>query len=269
MYTSRTRHALALAAIGAFAPHASAQLGASYCTPNPNSTGLPALLSATGSLDVAQNDLTVHARQLPPGSVGYVLVAQSRGFVANPGGSAGNLCLGAPVGRYSASVLVASALGAASMPVDLTQVPSPTGGFAVTAGDVLTFQFWHRDAASGGGATSNLTNGLEVTFFAGCAPPFGPYPGAEAPTQPGASALVHGDLDGDGDAELIVVSEGQPTVAVHWNLAGASLSGLQTVSVGITADASALGDLDLDGDLDLAVAALAGNVLSVLWSRCR
>ena len=91
-------------------------------------------------------------------------VARTQSFFPNPGGSAGNVCLGANIGRYIGDVLVADGSGQVSMALDLTSIPQPTGSQPTLAGETWNFQFWHRDSAPGGGATSNFSRGLEVTF---------------------------------------------------------------------------------------------------------
>ena len=164
----RSRHALratvaatvALMAAGV----ASAQIGTPYCAANPNTTGVTSVISASGSTDVAQNDVTLACASLPLNSFGFFIVSRTQAFVANPGGSSGNLCVGGSIGRYSLSVLNAGATGQVSLPINLTNIPHPTTPFAVMGGDVLNFQYWHRDGVAGGPATSNFSNGLEIAF---------------------------------------------------------------------------------------------------------
>ena len=56
-------------------------IGTTYCSPaTPNSTGLPASISASGSALVAQNDVTLIADQLPAGQFGYFLAGQTQGL---------------------------------------------------------------------------------------------------------------------------------------------------------------------------------------------
>jgi hypothetical protein len=71
-----------------------------YCMTNPNSTGAEASISAEGSVVVADNDVTLLASGMPAGAFGYFPTSRLQGFVAMPGGSMCNLCLGAPIGRY-------------------------------------------------------------------------------------------------------------------------------------------------------------------------
>ncbi|MEM9382269.1 MAG: hypothetical protein AAGB93_20100 [Planctomycetota bacterium] len=140
-------------------------LGTPYCSAVPNSTGVVGATLGFGLAAPAQNDFNLIASGLPTQTFGYFLVSPSRGFVAGPGGSSGNLCLSGPIGRFVASgqILATDFAGEIAIPVDLTELPSPTGPLAVQAGQTWNFQFWHRDA-SPSGATSNFTRGLEVTF---------------------------------------------------------------------------------------------------------
>ena len=136
----------------------------SYCTPTTNnSTGAPGLLSAEGSFDVALDDLMIHADQLPPGQATLFLVSRTQGFVANPGGSFGNLCLGGQVGRFNAQVTFVDAGGRASLDVPLTALPEGAASVAAQPGETWNFQAWHRDLFFGT-PISNLTDGLSITF---------------------------------------------------------------------------------------------------------
>ena len=139
--------------------------GTNYCAANNNSTGAPSSMSASGSNSVSANDLVLEANDLPLNSFGFFLTSQTQGFVANPGGSEGNLCLGGAIGRYvgPGQIQNSGAAGMISLAIDNTQVPQPTGFAAVAAGDTWNFQLWHRDS-SGGNPTSNFTDGYEITF---------------------------------------------------------------------------------------------------------
>ncbi len=145
-------------------PESPRRFGDAYCTTVPNSTGLASSLEAIGSPIASQNDVILYGADLPIGALGYMAVARTQSFFPNPGGSAGNVCLGANIGRYIGDVLVADGSGQVSMALDLTSIPQPTGSQPTLAGETWNFQFWHRDSAPGGGATSNFSRGLEVTF---------------------------------------------------------------------------------------------------------
>ena len=141
-------------------------IGTRYCSPGAtNSTGSPSSISASGTVTVAENNLVLIAEDLPLNAFGFFLTSQSQGFVANPGGSDGNLCLGGSIGRYvgPGQIVNSGATGSFALPLDLTRTPTPTGLVAIAAGETWNFQAWHRDAV-GGAATSNFTDGLEVQF---------------------------------------------------------------------------------------------------------
>ncbi|MCP3917725.1 MAG: sulfatase-like hydrolase/transferase [bacterium] len=128
--------------------------GTSYCPGNPNSSGLPGLLIAEGSTDIAQNDLRLVAAQLPAGEFGYCLASRTQGAMTPPG-SVGVLCLGGSIARYNGSIGEGPSF---STPIDLSSVPlSPPVG--VMPGETWNFQCWHRD-----GATSSFTGAVSVLF---------------------------------------------------------------------------------------------------------
>ncbi len=144
----------------------SGSVGSPYCMTNSNSTGASGALGASGSPLVSDNDLTLEASSLPNNSFGFFLASLDSGFVANPGGSTGNLCLGGSIGRYvgPGQIKNAGTTGTFSLALDLTQVPQPTGLVSIAGGETWRFQAWHRDAI-GGTTTSNFTNGLEIDFL--------------------------------------------------------------------------------------------------------
>jgi hypothetical protein len=141
-------------------------IGSPVCVPVPNSTGQPALTTASGSLVAGANSLRLTTRQLPAGTLGYYVNSRTPGFVANPGGSAGNLCIADPVamGRHDVGAMMSSAAGTNFLDLDLTSVPmQPIGPMAVSAGETWYWQFWYRDTVSGV-ATSNFCDAIELTF---------------------------------------------------------------------------------------------------------
>ena len=144
-----------------------------FCDPaSPNSTGAPVSL-ASSSLS-GPGVLHIEADGGPLDQFGMVLVSAS---FADPGVavSDGQLCLGAPIGRYGAGAGAGlNSIGrfdAAGVLVNLfgtsatgtgfdvpATLPSPPGG-VITTGETWFFQLWYRD-----GAASNFSNGLSVTF---------------------------------------------------------------------------------------------------------
>jgi len=142
-----------------------APLGTVYCTANANSTGTTALTQANGSNVVVDNSLTLETTRLPLNAFAFYLTSRTQGFVQNPGGSAGNLCLSGAIGRYvgPGQIKNSGATGNVSLLTNLNSVPQPTGSVAVQAGETWNFQCWYRDVV-GPNATSNFSNGLAVTF---------------------------------------------------------------------------------------------------------
>jgi hypothetical protein len=142
-----------------------ATVGTNYCTAVANSTGNTGLMGASGSSSAAANMLTLEASQLPNNAFGFFLTSTSQGFIANPGGSQGNLCLSGAIGRYvgPGQIKNSGAAGAFSLVVDVTQTPQPTGLTAIQAGQTWNFTTWYRDSV-GGVATSNFTDGLSISF---------------------------------------------------------------------------------------------------------
>lgn len=140
-------------------------LGTSYCPGATNSTGHSGDLTAWGSPLSADNDVTLRATDLPMSSFGFFITSQTRGFTANPAGSAGNLCLGGSIGRYvgPGQIQDSGSTGTIELPIDLREVPSPTGFVPVVPGDVWDYQLWFRDTL-GGLPTSNFTDAVEIPF---------------------------------------------------------------------------------------------------------
>ncbi len=138
------------------------ELGTRYCSPAvDNSSGQPGMVHAWGSDDVSDQDLTLTADQLPPNQFGYFLVSDTQGFVANPGGSQGNLCLDGTVGRFVNQVQSSGPSGTFGITVDMTSLPAPLD-VPIQPGDTWNFTTWFRDKNPT--STSNFTDGVSVTF---------------------------------------------------------------------------------------------------------
>ncbi|MGK0220472.1 MAG: hypothetical protein ACI9HE_003983 [Planctomycetota bacterium] len=143
----------------------SAGFGSNYCGPgNPNSSGQPGAISAVGSPVAADNDLTLVASDLPDGQFAYFLGSRTQGFVANPSGSQGDLCVIGSIARFNTQIGQVVG-GSFSITVDLTNIPEPPSfGVSVMAGETWNFQCWHRDFVNGS-PTSNFTNAVELSFL--------------------------------------------------------------------------------------------------------
>ncbi|MEL6712266.1 MAG: FG-GAP repeat protein, partial [Planctomycetota bacterium] len=137
-------------------------VGEEICAAQPNSTGFPATLTASGSTDPLANDVVLSVRRLPPVQNG--IFATSLGvFTFRPPGSAGDLCIAdfATLGRYSFDVLNSGPAGVVIFEPDLANTPqsSVIGGVSVLAGETRYWQFWFRD-----GASSNFSTAVRVAF---------------------------------------------------------------------------------------------------------
>ena len=134
-------------------------IGFTFCSSNPNSTGVVAPIAATGDDHVANNDVNLAVYDLPQNQFGYFLMSASSGFVPLFGGSQGNLCLGPPQIRFSQFVLNSGATGRVDFALDLTDLPQ---GTVFQPGETWHFQYWYRD--SNPGPTSNTSDGLAIDF---------------------------------------------------------------------------------------------------------
>ncbi|MEM8710939.1 MAG: hypothetical protein AAGG01_08310, partial [Planctomycetota bacterium] len=140
-------------------------IGVGYCQANANSTGVPAQIRAAGSTSVAANDVTLEASGLRPFAFGFFITSLSQGFVANPAGSEGNICVSGAIGRYvgGGQIQQSNGAGVFRLGIDLTNVPQPNGPVAASAGQTWNFQAWFRDTGAMG-PVSNFTNGVSITF---------------------------------------------------------------------------------------------------------
>ncbi|MEZ5975396.1 MAG: right-handed parallel beta-helix repeat-containing protein [Planctomycetota bacterium] len=139
--------------------------GTYYCPSSINSSGSPATITAVGSVSLAMNNLSLHGDSLPQGHFAFFLCGTQQGFVANPGGSVGNLCLGGSLGRFNGpgQILNAGTTGHISLSIDLTSLAQPSGPVAAMAGETWHFQCWYRDIILGF-STSNFTDAVSLTF---------------------------------------------------------------------------------------------------------
>lgn len=129
-------------------------VGANFCLATPNSTGSPALASATGSASVAANDLVLRAQPVPASSNGIFYFGPNATQV--PFGN-GWRCVSGSTVRLG----IVTASGGALVRAVNNSVP-PAAGLLV-AGSTWNFQAWFRDVAAGG-SNFNLSNGLRIPF---------------------------------------------------------------------------------------------------------
>ncbi|RAK64052.1 FG-GAP-like repeat-containing protein [Hymenobacter edaphi] len=173
----------------------------------------------------------------------------------------------------SVSIRLNDGTGQFAAPAANAVVPAGNGPYSLVVGDVdndgdLDLLVPNDGASYGNGTVSVRLNTGAGVFAA-------PTPGAEVPLFPGVDDAVAGDVDNDGDLDLLAVNYGGPTSvgslvgfrlnngAGQFTAPGASAS----ITVGRGPRSLALGDIDGDGDLDLLVAntgvGTVGTTLSV------
>lgn len=128
----------------------------SFCTALPNSTGAPALISASGTASVSSNDLVLHAAPVPAGQPGLFYFGPQ--MTQAPFGDGFRCVTGFGVTRFAPTA--ASAVGELSFPVDNTALPN---GMSFFPGATWLFQAWYRDPAAAASGF-NLSDGAAVLF---------------------------------------------------------------------------------------------------------
>ena len=78
-------------------------MGSEVCLGVSNSTCNHALIEVVGSGKAIDENIRLRAKRLPPGLAGMFLGSQNTGFVPNPLGSKGNICLGGVVARFNSA----------------------------------------------------------------------------------------------------------------------------------------------------------------------
>ncbi|MCB9914798.1 MAG: hypothetical protein H6828_06560 [Planctomycetes bacterium] len=129
-----------------------------------NSTGVGALLSATGTSSVTNDDLKLTVSSMPVNKFGVFYMGPNQ--IALPFGDGLRCVGGGGVGlfRYNPP-LNSGAAGSISIGPGLVAWSSgfPPGG-AITPGSTWQFQCWYRDPFGPCGQFFNLSNGYSVTF---------------------------------------------------------------------------------------------------------
>ena len=140
-------------------------IGTNYCTVNsqPNSSGVPARISAVGSTSASVNFLTLEMTDLPLNQFCLFVAAQNQGLVVGPGGSR-VLCLSGALARFGPVVGYAlqnsGSTGTVSQNIDISNIPLnlPVG---IGAGETWYFQ---AGTAHNPTPVSNFSDGIEITY---------------------------------------------------------------------------------------------------------
>ncbi|MFT4539520.1 MAG: hypothetical protein ACI841_000359 [Planctomycetota bacterium] len=128
-----------------------------------NSTGLPALLSATGSSRVAADDAFLAARNLPANQFGTYFMGGAQSEL--PFGD-GKLCVGGgATGLFRFDVMMSSAGGYMSLGQGIVNHSLGLGANGtINAGSTWNFQLWYRDPSGPCGTGFNTSNAYSITF---------------------------------------------------------------------------------------------------------
>ncbi|MBL8861826.1 MAG: FG-GAP repeat protein [Planctomycetes bacterium] len=124
-----------------------------FCAAANNSTGVPALISHTGTVSISANNFGLLCTGLPPNTSALFYFGQTE--IQQPFGN-GFRCVGGSVFRLG--IQQASPGGTIARNLDF-----PTAPGALGPGSTAKFQCWYRNPAAGG-AGFNLSNGLSATF---------------------------------------------------------------------------------------------------------
>ncbi|MFT4540895.1 MAG: hypothetical protein ACI841_004003 [Planctomycetota bacterium] len=131
-------------------------IGNSFCTPTPNSTGFPAKMFVTGSVAVSDRKLCLQAEPVPANTIGVFHTGLTQASV--PFGD-GIRCVGWPLLRLGP---LAAADGGSTIICHDDDIGGP-GSQHISPGETWHFQAMFRDPM-GGPAGFNTTDGVSVTF---------------------------------------------------------------------------------------------------------
>ncbi|MEL6712601.1 MAG: hypothetical protein AAFP86_02440 [Planctomycetota bacterium] len=134
------------------------------CPTVPNSTGGIGRLEASGSSYIGAGAFPLTAVDLPAAQIGLLVCSKTPAFVPNPGGSAGNLCMGGSIGRFLGQIGAADLGGTLRLSVSAQALPQGIGISSAVSGEIWGFQVWHRDT-SAGGPISNFTQTRAIQFL--------------------------------------------------------------------------------------------------------
>jgi len=130
-----------------------------YCATSPNSAGAGAVISSSGSVSVAANNLVLISGGAIPNGSGLFYFGPN--MIQAPFGD-GLRCIGGATRRLF-PIASSDGMGTATRALDFTAPPMDAGTHMITPGSTWNFQHWFRDNAAGMSGF-NLSNGLSVTF---------------------------------------------------------------------------------------------------------
>ena len=140
----------------------SSSLGTSICAQSiPNTLGLFAQITASGSDLAAVNEIELTASNLPIQSFGYFFVGTQQGLVATP---VGEVCVGGNIGRFVGLGQIMNGGSNGSYPLTVTGPIPGNPATAVVSGSTYIFQSWNREPILQPPANSRLSNAVRIQF---------------------------------------------------------------------------------------------------------
>jgi hypothetical protein len=136
-------------------PDVSSSIGANYCTSTTNSSGLAAVISATGCPSVAIGAVTLNGASMPANKTALFFYGPNA--AQSPLGN-GFLCVGGGLFRFHAGTT--SAAGTIAHAIDFHSAPAGMGAGAIQPGSTWRFQGWFRDGAG----NTNTTDAIAIVF---------------------------------------------------------------------------------------------------------
>lgn len=127
-----------------------------------NSTGLGAILSASGTTSVANDNLVLTTTQMPVNKVGLMLTSQN----SNPGVpfQDGILCLAGQIKRYPGKPTGAGGTFSYGPGLVNYSVNNFAPAFWILPGSQWNYQSWYRDIGVPCGTFSNISNMIQAQF---------------------------------------------------------------------------------------------------------
>ena len=134
----------------------------SYCATSPNTVGVGAVLSSSGSTSHSQNAFQLSVSGAVPNQFGLFYYGRSQ--ISVPFGNGTRCVGGGGIGVFRLSPpATCDAAGDLTRALDLTQSPASAGPGRIDPGTAWNFQFWYRDP-SASPSTFNLSDALRVHF---------------------------------------------------------------------------------------------------------
>ena len=127
-----------------------------------NSSGVGALLSATGTSSVANDDLVLTMSSLPNNKFGIFFMGTSQVFA--PFGD-GHRCVGGQIFRYNPPINSGAGGSISLGPIVGFSIANFVPAGHIMAGSTWNFQGWYRDPMGPCGSAFNLTNASGISFI--------------------------------------------------------------------------------------------------------